>query len=137
MIIQETHSFKCYISPSLDSFYKQKFSIGIDSCFKFLLGHVQSLIFQGGVAVDVIFTSLGSNETEMDQFDDKKKKEIFDVLNEEFCSFDDKALTGSNTCSVQNLELRVKKALVVVSLNSPNKYSSKVHLKIILKLCLP
>ena len=70
-------------------------------CF---IGDTKSLIFQGGVSVDVSFISLDTNET--DQLDNKKKKDILIVLHEEFCSLDDKTKAQDDTCSIQNLELR-------------------------------
>ena len=70
------------------------------------IGNAKSLIFQGGVFVDVSFTTLDTNET--DQLDKGKKKDILTVLLEEFCSLDDRAKAQDDTCSIQNLELRVK-----------------------------
>ena len=65
------------------------------------LGNAKSLIFQGGVFVDVSFPTLDTNET--DQLDN-----ILSVLHEEFCNLDDRAKAQDDTCSIQNLELRVK-----------------------------
>ena len=49
----------------------------------------------------------------MDQLDDEKKRDIENVLNEEFCSLDVKGQANENICMVQNLEFRVKRGLVV------------------------
>ena len=49
----------------------------------------------------------------MDQLDDEKKRDIENVLNEEFCSLDVKSQANDNTCIVQSLEFRVKRGLVV------------------------
>ena len=68
-----------------------------------------SLIFQGGVFVDASILTYGKNGKKLDQLDDKKKKDIENVLNDEFCSADFKVQAESNTCSIQNLEFRVKK----------------------------
>ena len=71
------------------------------------------MVFQGGVFVDTSFTKLGRNGNKMDQLDDEKKRDIENVLNEEFCSLDVKGQANENTCMVQNLEFRVKRGLVV------------------------
>ena len=45
----------------------------------------------------------------MDQLDDEKEKEIQNLLNYEFCNLDIEAQAQGETCTVQNLEFRVKK----------------------------
>ena len=45
----------------------------------------------------------------MDQLDDEKEREIQNLLNDEFCSLDIGAQAQGETCTVQNLEFRVKK----------------------------
>ena len=54
------------------------------------------------------FTTLGRNGSKIVQMDSKKKKDIEDVLNDEFCSLDVEAKAQGNTCSLQNLEIRVQ-----------------------------
>ena len=54
------------------------------------------------------FTSVGRNRNRMDQLDDEKEREILNLLNDEFCSLDVEAQT-QGTCTIQNLEFRVKK----------------------------
>ena len=67
-------------------------------------GKLESLIFQGGVFVDISFTTLGRNGVSVDHLDDKQKKEVENVLNDEFCSLE----SQENICSIQSLEFRVK-----------------------------
>ena len=67
-------------------------------------GKVESLIFQGGVFVDISFTTLGRNGVSLDQLDDKRKKDVENVLNDEFCSLE----SQENSCNIQSLEFRVK-----------------------------
>ena len=69
----------------------------------------KSSIFEGGIFVDLSFTSIERNGNKINQLDDKKKKDIENVLIDEFCSLDVKSQAESNTCSVQNLEFRVHK----------------------------
>ena len=45
----------------------------------------------------------------MDQLDDEKEKEIRNLLNYEFCNLDIEDQAQGETCTVQNLEFRVKK----------------------------
>ena len=45
----------------------------------------------------------------MDQLDDNKKKDIENVLNDEFCSLDVESQAHSKICSIQNLDFRVQK----------------------------
>ena len=71
-------------------------------------GHVKSSIFEGGVYIDMSFTTLGRNGSKIVQLDSKKKKDIEDVLNDEFCSLDVDAKAQGTTCSLQNLEFRVQ-----------------------------
>ena len=54
------------------------------------------------------FTTLGRNGSKIVQLDSKKKKDIEDVLNDEFCSLNVEAKAQGNTCSLQNLEFRVQ-----------------------------
>ena len=54
------------------------------------------------------FTTLGRNGSKIVQLDSKKKKDIEDVLNDEFCSLDVEAKAQATTCSLQNLEFRVQ-----------------------------
>ena len=75
----------------------------------FFTGQDDTLIFQGGVFVDASIVTVGRNGKKLDQLDDKNKKDIENVLNDEFCSADFKVQAKSNTCSIQNLEFRVKK----------------------------
>ena len=67
------------------------------------------MIFQGGVFVDASFTTLGRNGYTFDQLDDKMKKNIENVLNDEFCSLDVQAKGQGNPCMIQNLEFGVRK----------------------------
>ena len=77
----------------------------IDPLFFFLFeGKAESLIFQGGVFVDISFTTVGRNGVSVDQLDDKRKKDVENVLNDEFCSLE----SQENSCNIQNLEFRVK-----------------------------
>ena len=59
--------------------------------------------------VDLGFTSIERNGNKIDQLDEKKKKDVENVLIDEFCSFDVESQAQSSTCSVQNLEFRVHK----------------------------
>ena len=70
-------------------------------------GDVKSLIFEGGVFVDVSFAPLRRNG--YNQLDYQKKKDIENVLIDEFCSLDVKAQPEDNSCAIQNLKFRVKK----------------------------
>ena len=45
----------------------------------------------------------------MDQLDDEKEREIRNLLNNEFCNLDIGAQAQGETCTLQNLEFRVKK----------------------------
>ena len=69
----------------------------------------KSSIFEGGVFVDVSFTTVERNMNRMDQLDDEKEREIQNLLNDEFCNLDIGAQAQGETCTVQNLEFRVKK----------------------------
>ena len=59
--------------------------------------------------MDLGFTSMERNGNKIDQLDKKKKKDVENVLIDEFCSLDVESQALSNTCSVQNLEFRVHK----------------------------
>ena len=75
----------------------------------FFTGQDDTLIFQGGVFVDASIVTVRRNGKKLDQLDDKNKKDIENVLYDEFCSADFKVQAKSNTCTIQNLEFRVKK----------------------------
>ena len=64
--------------------------------------------------VDLSFPSIERNGNKIDQLDENKKKDIENVLNDEFCSLDIESQAQSNTCSIQTFEFRVKRGLVLV-----------------------
>ena len=70
-----------------------------------ITGQIKSSIFEGGIFVDIGFTAFG--KTEKNQLDNSRKKDIEDVLNEEFCNLN--AHSQDNSCSIQSLEFLVKK----------------------------
>ena len=70
-----------------------------------ITGQIKSSIFEGGIFVDIGFTVFG--KTEKNQLDNSRKKDIEDVLNEEFCNLN--ANSQDNSCSIQSLEFLVKK----------------------------
>ena len=63
------------------------------------------LLFQGGVLVDLSFTSTGSMRKKMDVLDNKKKKNVEKVLTEQFCNLN--AEPGGKSCTIQILAYRV------------------------------
>ena len=71
----------------------------------------------------------------MDQLDDEKEREIRNLLNDEFCSLDIGAQAQGETCTVQNLEFRVKRNSCGNFL-SVNKYFFQEQLNIILTFFL-
>ena len=81
------------------------FSILFAMLFISIAGQIKASIFEGGVFVDISFTILG--KTENNQLDNNRKKDIENVLNEEFCSLN--AHSQDNSCFVQSLEFLVKK----------------------------
>ena len=88
------------------------------------------MIFQGGVYVDVRFTTSGRNENTMNELDMKRKADIENILNDEFCSLDEKAQVQGNICMIQSLEFKVKRGLVVeyfqiLPFNIPLNFISK------------
>ena len=83
-------------------------------------GHDLPSIFEGGVFVDLSFPSIGRNGNKMDQLDDNKKKDIENVLNDEFCNLDVESQAQSKICSIQNLDFRVQKRISCGTLNFPN-----------------
>ena len=80
-------------------------------CLLFLIfkGKVKSLVFQGGVFVDVSLTKLDRNGYELDQLDKKTKKDIESILNDKFCNLNVNDNSQNNICMIQNLRFRVKK----------------------------
>ena len=89
------------ISNNLSFFFSMIFAM----LFISIAGKIKSSIFEGGVFVDLSFTILG--KTGNNQLDNNKKKDIENVLNEEFCSLN--AHSQDNSCFVQSLEFLVKK----------------------------
>ena len=81
------------------------FSILFAMLFISIAGQIKASIFEGGVFVDISFTILG--KTENNQLDNNRKKDIENVLNEEFCSLN--THSQDNSCFVQSLEFLVKK----------------------------
>ena len=59
--------------------------------------------------VDLSFPSIERNGNKIDQLDENKKKDIENVLNDEFCSLDVESQAQSKICSIQNLDFRVQK----------------------------
>ena len=88
---------------------KSTISINIDKFILSFKGCDQSSIFEGGVFVDLGFPSIKRNGNTIDQLDENKKKDIENVLNDEFCSLDVESQAQSKICSIQNLEFRVQK----------------------------
>ena len=80
-------------------------------CLLFLIfkGKVKSLVFQGGVFVDVSLTTLDRNGYMLDQLDKKTKKDIESILNDKFCNLNVNDNSQDNICKIQNLRYRVKK----------------------------
>ena len=72
--------------------------------------------------MDLSFPSIGRNGNKMDQLDDNKKKDIENVLNDEFCSLDVESQAQSKTCSIQNLDFRVQKRISCGTLNFLNLF---------------
>ena len=70
-----------------------------------ITGQIKSSIFEGGVFVDIGFKVFG--KTEKNQLDNSRKKDIEDVLNEEFCNLN--AHSEDNSCFIQSLDFLVKK----------------------------
>ena len=89
------------ISNNLSFFFSIIFAV----IFISVSGKIESSIFEGGVFVDISFTTLG--KTGNNQLDNNRKKDIENVLNEEFCSLN--AHSQDNSCFVQSLEFLVKK----------------------------
>lgn len=101
-------SFICIIgqkSMSISNNLSFFFSIIFAMLFISIAGKIKSSIFEGGVFVDISFTILG--KTGNNQLDNNRKKDIENVLNEEFCSLN--AHSQDNSCFVQSLEFLVKK----------------------------
>ena len=73
-------------------------------CLLFLIfkGKVKSLVFQGGVFVDVSLTTLDKNGYKLDQLDKKTKKDIESILNDKFCSLNVNDKSQDNLCMIQN-----------------------------------
>ena len=65
-------------------------------------GKVKSLVFQGGVFVDVSLTTLDRNGHKIDQLDKKTKKDIESILNDKFCSLNVNDKSQDNLCMIQN-----------------------------------
>ena len=61
--------------------------------------------------MDLSFPSIERHGNKMDQLDDNKKKDIENVLNDEFCSLDVESQAQSKICSIQNLDFRVQKRI--------------------------
>ena len=61
--------------------------------------------------MDLSFPSIERHGNKMDQLDENKKKDIENVLNEEFCSLDVELQAQSKICSIQNLDFRVQKRI--------------------------
>ena len=59
------------------------------------------------------FTANGRNGNKQNQLDDKKKTDIENILNDEFCTLQTDTYGPGNTCTIQNLDFRVKRVLVV------------------------
>ena len=70
-----------------------------------ITGQIKSSIFEGGVFVDVSFTVFGKNGN--NQLGNNRKKDIENVLNEEFCNLN--AHSEDNSCFIQSLDFLVKK----------------------------
>ena len=70
---------------------------------------MKSLVFQGGVFVDVSLTTLDRNGYKLDQLDKKTKKDIESILNDKFCDLNVNDNSQDNICKIQNLRYRVKK----------------------------
>ena len=70
-----------------------------------ITGQIKSSIFEGGVFVDVSFAAFG--KTGNNRLVNNRKKDIENVLNEEFCNLN--AHSQDNSCSIQSLEFLVKK----------------------------
>ena len=70
---------------------------------------MKSLVFQGGVFVDVSLTTLDRNGYMLDQLDKKTKKDIESILNDKFCNLNVNDNSQDNICKIQNLRYRVKK----------------------------
>ena len=75
----------------------------------FSKGQDETLIFQGGLSVDLSLTSAGRSTENLDVLDEKRKSDIKNVLDDQFCDLGSE--TQENTCSVQNLEFRVKERI--------------------------
>ena len=90
-------------------FLKSIISIKTDKFILSFKGYDHSSIFEGGVFVDLGFPSIERNGNEIDQLDENKKKDIENVLNDEFCSLDVESQAQSKICSIQNLDFRVQK----------------------------
>ena len=56
-------------------------------------------------------TSAGRSAENLDVLDEKRKSDIKNVLDDQFCDLGSE--TQENTCSVQNLEFRVRREFVV------------------------
>ena len=69
-----------------------------------ITGQIKSSIFEGGVFV--VVSSTAFEKSGNNQLENQRKKEIENVLNEEFCSLD--VHSEDNSCSIQNLEFWVK-----------------------------
>ena len=88
----------------------QKITIYIDLfLILFSKGQDETLIFQGGLSVDLSLTSAGRSTENLDLLDEKRKSDIKNVLDDQFCDLGSE--TQENTCSVQNLEFRVKERI--------------------------
>ena len=68
-------------------------------------GQDKPLLFQGGVLVDLSFTSTGSMGKKMDVLDNKKKKNVEKVLTEQFCDLN--VEPSGKSCKLQILAYRV------------------------------
>ena len=55
------------------------------------------------------FTTNGRNRNDENQLDDKKKNDIENLLNEEFCTLQTETYGLGNTCTIQNLDFRVER----------------------------
>ena len=64
------------------------------------------MIFEGSVLIDLSLTTSVRNDKSLGLLDDKKKKVVEAVLNNEFCNID--VDPQASSCTLQNLEYKVK-----------------------------
>ena len=74
-------------------------------------GQDPSLIFQGGILVDLSFSTIGKSGDKMELLDEKKKKDVKRVINDQFCSLG--LNTQGDACTIQNLDFKVTRELAL------------------------